>query len=386
MKVCMVSPTLPPTHCGVADYTAKLCEELAVRGIKIYIVTSKAHSSSVSYFKHQNILVLPVIENFGMGLFKTISRVLTEVCPDILHIQYHIGLYNGSPIINILLPNLMLKHKGVQTIVTMHDPPRLSRKGMLKKPIFLLTGIIPMVLSNRVIFTKYADTYWWAARLPYIKEKIHFIPVGSGINPVKSGDSVSQYSLDSTDDSTILGFFGFIRKDKGFHTLIAAMRKLLDEGYRVRLLVIGAQEISSAYIEKIKVLIRSLDLEKYITWTGYIPDQEVLKFISEIDIAVLPFTDGISTTRSSIMLFAENGIPIVSTQGKHQFPGFREHYNILLVPPENPDELANAIAELINSSTLREKLSKNIKAMANMFDWSKIAKDTVELYYNARRK
>jgi glycosyltransferase involved in cell wall biosynthesis len=52
-----------------------------------------------------------------------------------------------------------------------------------------------------------------------------------------------------------------------------------------------------------------------------------------------------------------------------------------LVPPHEPDVLANRIIQLLNDNALHQTMSKNaIKHVRNSFTWSKIATQIQQIY------
>ncbi|MCX6023909.1 MAG: hypothetical protein NTZ05_19705, partial [Chloroflexi bacterium] len=64
-------------------------------------------------------------------------------------------------------------------------------------------------------------------------------------------------------------------------------------------------------------LIRQLRLGGNTTWTGHLPLPEVSAHLLAADAAVLPFTDGASFRRTSLLAMLAHGLPLVTTSPEH---------------------------------------------------------------------
>ena len=54
--------------------------------------------------------------------------------------------------------------------------------------------------------------------------------------------------------------------------------------------------------------------------------------------------------------------------------------NILLVPPDDPKALADAVVMLYQNPELRARLSQGARELSKEFGWEGIARDTLEVY------
>ena len=75
-----------------------------------------------------------------------------------------------------------------------------------------------------------------------------------------------------------------------------------------------------------------------------------------------------------------HGLPIVSTRPRVDVPELRQGENILLVPPDAPVALAEAIARLAVDAKLRRRLGEGAARLAQDFTWERIAEKTEALY------
>ena len=75
-----------------------------------------------------------------------------------------------------------------------------------------------------------------------------------------------------------------------------------------------------------------------------------------------------------------HGLPIISTRPRVAMPELRHGENILLVPPDAPVALAEAIAGLADDAELQRRLGEGAARLAQSFTWEKIAEKTEALY------
>ena len=142
------------------------------------------------------------------------------------------------------------------------------------------------------------------------------IPIGSNI-AVAPGDTYDRAAwrarLQVGADETLLAYFGLISRSKGLDTLLDALARL---PAHFRLLVIGGAATAPedrVYADAIRQQIERLGLERRVTVTGHCPAEEVSAHLLAADIAALPFADGASFRRGSLLAALAHGLPVVTT-------------------------------------------------------------------------
>jgi glycosyltransferase involved in cell wall biosynthesis len=183
----------------------------------------------------------------------------------------------------------------------------------------------------------------------------------------------------------LLCYFGFLNESKGGETLFRALAKLVARGEPVKLLMIGGKVGSSdptnvAYLEEMESLIEELHLDEHVLWTGYVEGPEVSASFWAADICVMPYRDGVSFRRGTLMAALAHGMPIISAYPQVEIPEIVEDQNMALVPAGDADALANKIVELAASASLRRRLAQGAAELSKLFTWQAIAQHTLELY------
>jgi glycosyltransferase involved in cell wall biosynthesis len=216
------------------------------------------------------------------------------------------------------------------------------------------------------------------------------IPLGSNVDPQPPPDFnrlAWREKYQASDNTFLLAYFGFLNESKGGEELIAALAQLRRQGLDARLLLIGgdvghADPSNVAYAQKVQALIDRHHLADFVHRTGYVEPPDVSANLLAADAVVMPYRDGVSFRRTTLIAALQHGCPVVSTTpaAPNLVPEVRPGENMLLVPPGNSAALAQAMAQLSLDPALRQKLSQEAKKLGRLFQWDKIAQQTAALY------
>ena len=186
---------------------------------------------------------------------------------------------------------------------------------------------------------------------------------------------------------------------KGGEELIEALALLRQQGLDAHLLLIGgdvghADPTNVAYAQKVQALIDRHHLTDFVHRTGYVELPEVSANLLAADVVVMPYRDGVSFRRTTLIAALRHGCPVVSTKPaadaltegltegltESLSPEIQPGENMLLAPPNDALSLAQTIAPLADDVALRQKLSSGANRLGGLFEWDKIAQDTANLY------
>jgi glycosyltransferase involved in cell wall biosynthesis len=231
-------------------------------------------------------------------------------------------------------------------------------------------------------------------------KQLDLIPIGSNITTAPPADynrATWRANLGVAENQTLLCYFGFLNESKGGETLIRALAQIPN----AKLVMIGGQvgasdPTNATYLAKIQALtlaphasegVSNLQLANRVIWTDHVEQEIVTAHFLASDICVMPYRDGASYRRGTLMAALAHGIPIVTTVGGKQWavgsnrlPQMESEKNCLLAPPDDASAIANAVARLMDSSDLRTRIGVGARELAQHFTWDKIARQHVELY------
>ncbi|MGQ0602077.1 MAG: glycosyltransferase family 4 protein, partial [Anaerolineales bacterium] len=214
------------------------------------------------------------------------------------------------------------------------------------------------------------------------------IPIGSNIPvqpPADFDRARFRAQMGVSPNEFLLGYFGFLNHSKGGDSLIRALAVLAERKARVKLALIGGRAGSSdptdaAFGAAMEKLITRHGLENRIATTGFVSAMEVSAHLLACDAVVLPYRDGVSLRRGSLMAALAHGCAIISTIPRVSIPELRDGENIRLVPPDSPAALVLAISELLDAPELCARLGAAARETAAAFRWEHIAARTLEFF------
>jgi len=172
---------------------------------------------------------------------------------------------------------------------------------------------------------------------------------------VQFNTSFSQHRDLSTmrqlDGQVNLLFVGPVTAKKGVEYLIRSVDILLKKNISVKLLLVGS--IEQSYRKKIDTYLKADNLAKAIEFKGYVSDvTKLIDYYLNSDIFILPtLGEGFPRVIYEAML---SGLPVIASD----IPSIRENFDgkepALLVPPENPQAIADTVIELCRNGELRK--------------------------------
>ena len=406
MRVLFVTGEFPPMQGGVGDYTACIGRALVELGVDVSVLTSTRAGGNAEWV--DGMRVSPAVRRWGFGTWGQVADVADRVRPDIVHIQYQTGAFDMHPAVNLLPLRFRLRRGRPSIAVTFHDlgvPYLFPKAG----PLRAQANALLMRFSDAIVVTNHEDAgevaapgaLWRGGRArSRFGPTAHFIPIGSNIPrrlPASYERAAWRQRLGLAPEELVLSYFGFLSDRKGLETLLATLRVLAEKGLPVKLLMVGGTASDSnprnrSYADGIMALCESPELRGRVVWTGFTGGDEVSANLLASDIAVLPFRAGASIRHGSLVAVLVHGLPTITTcRASLRAPvepdgevldniRLVDGVNCKLVPPDDVECLAAAIAELGESEDERSRLGEGASALAPAFAWERIARRTLEMY------
>jgi glycosyltransferase involved in cell wall biosynthesis len=376
MRIGIVTGEYPPMEGGVGAYTRILARTLAQQGHEVFVF-----SSSQAREDHPEITLTNSVQHWGPGSLQTLHRWSRSVQPDVVSLQFETAAYGMSPWIHFL-PDVL---RGVPVVTTFHDllfPYLFPKAGRLRDWIVMRLARA----SAGVIATNHEDL----ARLAHLSHA-KLIPIGSNISTPASDFDRNQWRTLAgiRNGDHLLVNFGFINRSKGVDTLLHALALLRADQIPARLVIIGGRVGSSdpsnkTYADEIDELIQRLELEAYIHRTGFVDDKAVSGFLLAGDVIALPFRDGASYRRGSLMAAIQHGCAVVTTRPAVDIPAFQHGENMLFVPADDPPALVDGLRSVLEAGDLRNRLHQGALKLAARFEWDHIAVQYIDFFHEVK--
>ena len=370
MKIGLITGEFPPMPGGVGSVSRILAETLQRQDHQVDILSCQGAQSGS--------LPLNTVDNWGLRSIAKIRAWINKIDPDIVNLQYQTAAFDMSPVIHFF-PEIINR----PLITTFHDlrfPYLFPKAGPLRD--WIVTRLARA--SDGVITTNQEDDQGLSS-LPNRR----MIPIGSTIlRPPAQPYCPSQWRkrAGADDDCFLLGHFGFIKQIKGIDFLVDALARLRHAGRDLRLVFVGGRSNTVdagkdvPYLRELDRRLKQLDIEDAIHWTGFLPDEDVSAYLSAIDLAVLPFNDGASYRRSSLMAAIHQECAILTTAPIVDVQTFEHGGNMWLVSRNSTVAIEDAIKQLMDDPVRLNRLRNGARALASHFDWDMIARDTASYF------
>ncbi|HET7402107.1 MAG TPA: glycosyltransferase family 4 protein [Usitatibacter sp.] len=192
---------------------------------------------------------------------------------------------------------------------------------------------------------------------------------------VRSGPSLERMKIQPPDASLrhgrkhLVGYVGVMGKQEGIDLLLQSVRHIVRDLKRedIHFGLVGG----GTSLEDLRALARELGVEEYVTFTGRVPDAEMLAMLNTADVCVNPdiandMND--KSTMNKIMEYMALDKPIVQfdlTEGR-----FSAREASLYARKNDPQDLAAKIVELVDDPVRREAMGAyGRRRVENELEW-----------------
>lgn len=375
MKIGLISGEFPPMPGGVGHFSRILAERMQAQGHTVRVLSRSGSSCDT--------LDITGVTGWGLKQVPQIKAWADNHALDVVNVQFQTAAYDMSPWIHFL-PSL-LDQPIVTTFHDLRHPYLFPKAGRLRD--WVVTHLARS--ADGVIATNPEDEQK-LAHLPLRS----LIPIGSNImHEAASAESIARWreALSLSDASTLIGHFGFVEAIKGIDLLVEALAALRGNGHDVRLLFIGGgrnavnADRGEGYREGLEDRIREYGLDGVVRWTGFLPEAEVAACLQGVDIVTLPYLDGASYRRGSLMAAINYGCAIVTTRPRVEHETFIHGENMWLIDRESAGAIGDAITHLIENPQTVDHLRDGARKLRPRFDWDVIARDTLAFFEDVLR-
>lgn len=388
LKIIVDATPVFPKPSGVGFYVANLIRSLNALqfqeefqlgiayqpGFKNWLLGKVAVPNCLNEYSHISILPIPVrvsdllltstqVSNLFLYYFQTYFEQCFDY-PNILHgTNYSVYPCNNSLKVMNIYDLTFIKYPNYIDSVVKRYAERVKR--CLQWTDIVLT----ISESSRKDIIEYLEVD---------PKKVYVTPLASRYSPNYLSDQKNIAALEKQVNydfsKPYLLFVSTIEPRKNINAIIYAFN-LLKKKYKIehQLILIGKKGWN---YDPIFADIESSPWKSQIHHLDYLSDELVALFYSKADVFVYPsHYEGFGLPVLEAMTL---GAPVV-TSNSSSIPEVSGDAAILIDPNE-PVELAEAILKVISDSQLRQELINKGKARAKLFSWERTAKETLNAY------
>ena len=331
--------------CGEGEALPKILTEAGIRTIKINNLAREI--KTLNEFK----------------VCKELVGLIRSEKPDVIHLNS--SKIGGVGAVAGRIASLLEKDYHPKIIFTSHGWGFYEKhRSFLSHLFYYLSHWFTVLICDETIAVS-QKTKLDIAFLPFIKDKI--VVIHNGIEsfdllPKKESPKILLFSIAE------------LHKNKGFDVALRAIALLPKEiQEKITYSIAGSGEEK----ENLEKLARELRISEMVNFLGFIDNAKQL--LSGADIFLFP-----SRTENlpyAILEAGLAGLPIISTSVGGIPEIIKDMQNGILIHPQNPKEIAEAILYMLDHPEKSKEFGQEIqKTVSNFFSLSKMLSETIDLY------
>ena len=291
MRIGIFSDTYPPFINGVSTSIRMLEDELRKKGHTVYIVT--VNSESMKYKQEGQVLRIPGVPT-GIYDYRLTSfypfkafNIIKEWNLDVIHTQTEFGVGTFARVIGkqLDIPVVHTYHTMYEDYV--HYITKGHFKSSSKKIVEYITKFYcDKTIKELIVPTK--KTYDLFKQKYKFDRNVHIIPTGINVeNFYKENTDPREIEklkkkLGIKENEKTLLYLGRIGKEKSVDFIIENHVKILEKFPNCKLIIVG----DGPDIDEYKELVKSLEINNKVIFTGKVPWEETKLYYNMADIFV----------------------------------------------------------------------------------------------------
>ena len=280
----------------------------------------------INYFPKLERLQFAAYKNNATILFNYIINKIGK--PDI--IMFNSSIWAATALFN------QCKKLNIPYIISEHLKEFLSHNSFSKFQKYLLNNCYDSSLA--IIATSSTLKKSIVKSFPDYQAKIHLIP-----NPIDEDLFIIKNRTKQPQIKIVC--IALLRKEKRLDILIKAFKKIIHKKYPAKLTLIGSGPLES----KLKKLTKSLNLENFIEFTGFLTKNHLIHELHKHDFLTL--SSEVETFGMAIIEAQSCGLPVVATECGGPSDLITKKTGIL-VKPNSVKNLEIGLIKMINNLEL----------------------------------
>jgi glycosyltransferase involved in cell wall biosynthesis len=391
LNVCFVTPEYFPISGGTGAYVYYLSHSLQKLGHNVHVVARHKQDSekivngiNVHYIQGTGNALLRYWR-FARSASKKIEGLNKQIGFDIIHANLPLvpSFCIPKDSAKALVCAVHSTWKG-EAIVTKRDNPKElnpNEKMMLRFNFLLRRYEKKLMKRSDALIAVSKYTVGELTGLYGIEEeKIHVIYNGVDTCKFKPrpdrAELRREFGLE--EKKKIVLFVGRLYHRKGLEILLRSIPPVIQQFRNVKFAISGTGFKKKE--ESLRDLAKELEIEDYVTFLGYVPDEKLPDLYSGSDIFVLPAI--YENFPFAILEAQATALPVISTKvgGIPEF--LINNENGFLIDPGDPAQLTQRILTLLQDPKLAKKMgSQGRNLIEEKFAWRLITNQVIDLYH-----
>jgi len=378
-SLCIVTHTFLPHIGGIERVVYEQCKRLMQKQFELMVVTHRNYTGKNYVYDGIRVRCYDSVNiGFRLGIPYAIPQITSYKTflesvksSDLIHVH-------GHPYLSSLIAAKLAKKYSKALVLTQHNTFIEYESSFWDHVEWLndyAIGKQVLKEADKIVVVSNA-TGNYVLSLGADPEKIRVLHNGVDVNrfsPLTGVKDEMRKKLGISKDSSVALTVRRLVYKNGIDTLIESAKKAIKKNPRLVFLVVG----KGPDFEKVKEKIEQLGIQKNFRLTGFISDEDLPFYYNAADFFVLPSKSGEGLPLVALEAMA-CGVPVIATNVGGISEIIKEGSG-KLVPPSNPDSLAEVILEFSHREL--SALRKDLRAMIEQkYSWDKNVEKLVEIY------
>ncbi|MCZ2808670.1 MAG: glycosyltransferase family 4 protein [Candidatus Bathyarchaeota archaeon] len=391
MNVCFVTPEYFPISGGTGAYVYYLSHSLQKLGHNVHVVARHSEDSKevfdgidVHYIKGVG-NALTRYWRFARSASKKIEELNKKIGFDVIHANLPLVPSFAIPkdSAKALVCAVHSTWKGEAIVTRRGSPKNLNpNEKLMLRFNYLLRSYEKKLMkrSDALIAVSKYTTEELTGLYGINEEKIHVIYNGVDVQKFKPKTNRAELRREFglEEDKKIVLFVGRLYHRKGLEILLRSIPPVLQEFSDVKFAISGTGFKKKE--ESLRNLAKELEIEDYVTFLGYVPDQKLPDLYAASDIFVLPAI--YENFPFAILEAQATGLPVISTKvgGIPEF--LVDNENGFLIDPGDSAQLTQRVLTLLQDPKLSKEMGRRGRSLIEeKFSWRLITGQVIDLYH-----
>ncbi len=368
LGICLVSAAYRPYPSGVSEHVHHLACELHKLGHRVHVLTTNfagpvEPADPFPVTRMGRALLIPMNRSYAtlpvsISMPVMVPRFVRQHRFDVIHCH---GIFPPE------VSYWALVGTRVPAAVTFHTYGKLPSEPVLKAFRTLFAGLNRRIAARIGVSQAGAA---FACRL--FPGKFHVIP--NGVDLGRFCPTAPAPPVMAGAQPTVL-YVGRFDERKGLPVLLRAMPRVVAAVPSVRLFAVGSGLLEA----ECRGLARELNITDHVVFTGRAGSEELPGYYAGCTVYVSPALGGEAMGIVLVEALA-CGRPVIASN----IPGYNEvlqdNVNGILVPPNQPEPLADAVIRVLTSPALQARLSAKAVERAREFAWPEVTRRLLDVY------
>ena len=308
--------------------------------------------------KYAEVRILAVKNKFNPRVILNLRKLIKQIQPDIIHTHLFQARFYTTIAYLFSRRTILITHK--------HNNVNLKKHN-----IFILLEMASILFNKKVIAIS-QSVKKSLMKFEFVPSKKIFV-VQNGIDFQKFYKSAVSKRY-SNNKPMIIGTVCRLEPQKGISYLLLAMKIILAKFPHTRLEIVG----DGSLLGELRDLTKKLGISNSVFFFGKFA--EVIPFYNRMDIFVLPsLYEGFGIVLLEAMA---SQVPVVATNVDGIKEVIIDRESGILVPPKNPEAIANAVMKIFENPQLAENLVEQGLKRSKLFDIQEHVMKIENLYKN----